>query len=231
MLHLIKLELKKGRFNSYLWGSMIAYGIIASFLMLLYFVEGKAQIDPAFQNYSDMLQVIDIMVRATFIIYASVLLSKLIITEFKDKTMALLFTYPISRKKLIFAKLSIVFVWVFANVIIANLIIDALFIAINSRFGYVSDTLTSEILVQHAIYVVMQALGAAGMSLLPLAFGMRKKSVPATIVSSILIVAVICSNNMGFSLSSIIAIPLSLAAIGILISYLSFRNIDRVDVS
>lgn len=230
MFHLIKLELKKGRFNSYIWGSLIAYGIITGILVLLYFIEGINEIEPAFQNYEEMLQVIDILIRATFIIYASVLLSKLIITEFRDRTMALLFTYPISRKKLIFAKLSIVFAWVFANVIIANLIIDALFIAINSWFGYLSGTLTSEILVQHVINVLMQAVGAAGMSLLPLAFGMRKKSVPATIVSSILIVAIICSNNLGFSLSSIIAIPLSLAAIGILISYLSFRNIDRVDI-
>lgn len=231
MFHLIKLELRKGRLHSYLWGSLIAYGIIACTLMLLYFIEGTAQVDPIFQSYIEMLQVIDITIRATFIVYASVLLSKLIINEFKDKTMALLFTYPISRKKLIFAKLSIVFVWVFANVFIANLIIDTLLIAIDSGFGYLSSTLTSDILVQHAINVVMQAFGAAGMSLLPLAFGMRKKSVPATIVSSILIVTVVCSNNMGFALSSIIAIPLSLAAIGILICYLSFRNIDRVDVS
>ncbi|MCM3785363.1 ABC transporter permease [Neobacillus mesonae] len=230
MNHLIKLELKKGGISSYLWGSVIAYAAIAGFMMILYFAEGPNVEDPPFRNYTEMLEAIDLFVRATFIVYASVMLSKLIISEFRDRTITLLFAYPVSRKKLIAAKLSIVFVWTLLNVIIANLIVGALFISINSGVGYVSDQLTTDVLIQHGVTILLQAVGAAGMSLLPLVLGLRKKSVATTIVSSILIVSIVCSNNMGVSLSSIIAIPLSLAVIGLLITYLSFRNIDRVDI-
>lgn len=230
MLQLIKLELKKGRLTSYLWGSLIAYIAIAGMMMLIYFVDGANIEEPAFRDYADLLSMIDLLVRATFIVYASVLLSKLIISEFKDKTIALLFAYPVSRKKLIFAKLAMVFVWTFVNVIVANLLIDLIMIGVNRVAGYLSDPLQAELLFNHGLQVLMQAFGAAGMSLLPLVAGLRKKSVPATIVSSIAIVAVVCSNNLGFSLSSIIAVPLSLAALGIIITYLSFRHIDRVDV-
>ncbi|AIQ62702.1 hypothetical protein PSTEL_05900 [Paenibacillus stellifer] len=230
MLHLIGLEFKKGRAAGYTWGSLIAWAAIVGMISLIYFVDGNNLADPAFKDQGELLQVIEIMVRATFIIYASALLSKLIISEYKDKTMALLFTYPISRKKLIFAKLIIVFLWCFLNIVIANLLIDALFLAIDSYMGYLPDRLTRHDLFIHEGNVLMQALGAAGMSLLPLVIGLRRKSVAATVASSIFIVMIVCSNNMGFTLSSIIAIPLSLAGLGILITYLSFRNVDQMDV-
>lgn len=230
MLQLVKLELKKGRLTSYLWGALLAYLLIAGLVAVTYFVDGGNIEEPAFRNHAEMLSMIDLIVRATFIIYASVLLSKLIINEFKDKTIALLFAYPVNRKKLIFAKLAMVFVWTFVNVIVANLLLDVLFIWINSVVGYLSDPLETELLLSHGLNVLMQAFGAAGMSLLPLVAGLPKKSVPITIVSSIAIVVIVCSNNLGFTLSSIIAIPLSLAALGIFITYLSFRNIDRADV-
>jgi ABC-type transport system involved in multi-copper enzyme maturation permease subunit len=231
MLHLIKLELKKGRFTGYLWGSLIAYAAIAGLMLLLYLVEGNNAADPPFVDLTELLQAIDLFVSATFIIYASVLLSKLIISEFNDKTMALLFAYPVSRKKIIFAKLSMVFFWTFANVLLANLIIDFILLSVNSRVGYLPETLTLELQIQHGIQVLMQAFGAAGMSLLPLVLGIRKKSVAVTIVSSIIVVMIVNSNNMGFSLSSIIAIPISLAILGIFITYMSFRNIDKVDIA
>lgn len=229
MIHLIKLEFKKGALNSYLWGALLAYVGIAGLTMIIYFTS-QNMVEDGFQNYEDALNVINTFVLATFIIYASVLISKLIINEFKDKTITLLFAYPINRKKLIFAKLSIVFFWTFVHVVLANLLIDALFIVMNHNIGYVSGTLTTTLLVRHAIYVLLQAFGAAGMSLLALAFGLRKKSAAATVASSIFIVMIVCSNMGSFNLSSIIAVPLSLAVLGILITYLSFRNIDRVDV-
>ena len=76
----------------------------------------------------------------------------------------------------------------------------------------------------------INALASSGMGLIPLYFGMRKKSVPATIVSAILIVSIVCSNNGGYSLSNIIAIPIALSIVGVFIAYLSIRNIEHVDV-
>ncbi|MFD1407786.1 ABC transporter permease [Kroppenstedtia eburnea] len=230
MMHLIKLEFKKKLFNGYLWGSLLAYVGIAVVSLLLYFFIPMGPGENPFHSYSSMLTLMDTLVRATFVIYASVLISKLIINEFRDKTIGLLFAYPVNRKKLIFAKLSIVFSWTFVNIILANLLVDALLIGVNSVVGEVSGTLTTSLLTQHAIYILTQAVGAAGMSLLSLVLGLRKKSVVATVVSSIFIVLIVVSNTNGFSLSSITAIPLTLAALGVFFTYLSFRNIDRVDV-
>ncbi|OWA35859.1 hypothetical protein B9G55_08185 [Saccharibacillus sp. O16] len=231
MLHLVKLELKKGSLRGYVYGALIAYAAIAAFLLLLYFFEGSDSSAPAFGSQLEILGIVNTMVGATFVVYSSALLSRLVIGEFKDKTMALLFAYPVNRKQLIFAKLSIVFAWCFANIVIGNIVIDAIMLTVNHYTGMVGGELSGSQLMQHVGFVLLQGVGAAGMSLLPLLVGLPRRSVPATIVSSIFIVSIINSNNGGFSLSSIIAIPLSLAAVGIFGAYLSFRNIDKADVA
>ncbi|MDO3409825.1 ABC transporter permease [Saccharibacillus sp. CPCC 101409] len=231
MMHLVKLELKKGNLARHIRGTLIACAIIIAVMLMMYFIKDSDSSGAVFKNQLDMLGGIDTLTRATFIIYASSLLSSLIIGEYKDNTMSLLFAYPISRKQLMFAKLSIVFVWCFFSIALTNLLTDALMLTIDSHFGYAGTPVSSGDLLLHAGSVLTQAVGAAGMSLLPLVIGLRRKSVSATIISSIFIVMIVASNNFGVSLSSIVAIPLSLAAIGVLGTYLSFRNIDRADVA
>lgn len=229
MLHLIKLELMKGRKRSFLWGAIISYAIIAGLMLLVFLVD--TSIEEVFRNDAEMLTMIDILTRVTFVIYASVLLSRLIIREYKDRTMELLFTYPVSRKKLIFAKLMIVALWTFINIVLSNLLISTIMLSANKMTGTFPMVMTPEGLYQYYLKSVIQAVAATGMSLLPLVFGIRRKSEAATIVSSILIVTVVSSNSTGFNLSSIIAIPLTLAALGVFVAYLSFRNIDHADIS
>ena len=73
-------------------------------------------------------------------------------------------------------------------------------------------------------------LSASGIALIPLYFGMRKYSIPTTIISSIIIVSVTSSNSGNFTLNDIIIIPITLAIVGLGIAYLAIRNIERVDV-
>lgn len=230
MLHLIKLEFKKNKFKGNLLGVGIANIIISLFITLLYFDPVISE-DVGILTYQEALFAIDTFIRATFIIYASVLLAKFVIEEYKSKTISLMFTYPVNRKKLIFAKLIIVALWTFLVIVASNIFVTGVFLTIDHSNHLIPETLDEGVIAKHAWNVLLNAVAAAGMSLIPLFFGMLKKSVPATVVSSIIIVAAICSNNNGFSLSMIIAVPLSLAAIGVLISYLSFRNIDKVDLT
>jgi hypothetical protein len=44
-------------------------------------------------------------------------------------------------------------------------------------------------------------------------------------------VAIVCSNNNGNSLSSIVAIPIILAVIGVSIAYLAVKKTERLDVT
>ncbi|MEK5040552.1 ABC transporter permease [Sporosarcina sp. FSL K6-3457] len=229
MLNLMRLEMKKFKLRSYIKSAIITNLIVAAVLVAVLFI-AKAEGELAFQNYSEALSAIDSMVRATFIIFAATLISKLIIGEFKNKTITTLFLYPINRKKLIAAKLAIVIIFTFCFVIISNVFITVVFSFTASSFNLLPDTLTVTMITQHTPAVLMNAIATAGICLIPLYFGMKKYSVPTTIISSILIVLVISSNNGGFSLNDIIIIPISLALVGISIAYFAIRNIEKLDV-
>ena len=229
MFHLMKLELKKFKLQSNVIGAIIASIIILGFIILLGFAE-NADGAIIFISYSESFLVIDTFVRATFIIFAATLISKIIISEFKDKTITVLFMYPISRKKLMAAKLLVIMLFTFFAIVLANVFVSSVFYLISLNADFVQDTLTITEVQKIAIKMVMNAVAATGMSLIPLFFGMRKYSVPTTIISSILIVTLVCSNNNGLTLNDIIAIPISLACIGLFIAYLAIRNIEKVDV-
>ena len=225
----MRLEMKKFKLVSYTKGVVIANIVIAAMFVAILFIS-KAEGETAFGDYLESMSVIDSMVRATFIIFASALIAKLIIGEFKNKTITTLFLYPINRKKLIAAKLAIVILFTFCSIIVSNLFVTAVFSFMANKFNLISDTLTMAMITQHVPAVLMNAVAASGMCLIPLYFGMKKYSVPATIISSILIVMIVSSNSGNFSLNDIILIPIALALIGISIAYFAIRNIEKADL-
>ena len=229
MLNLMKLEMKKNKMGWYFRGAVIANLIMVLFMCLMPYVEGTDG-EPAFTGLAEALSVIGTIVRVTFVIFAAVLFSKLIIDEYKKNTISVLFTYPIQRKKIICAKILLITAITFIAIVVSNVFVSGTFNMFNQYFNLVPNDLSSDWLSPALINIIVQAIAATGMSLICLYFGMRKKSVPVTIVSSFLIIGLVNSNNMGHSLSNIIAIPLSLAAIGVIIAYVTFRNIDRVDI-
>ena len=230
MLKLIKLELKKNKFNGSWLGILIANLCIMGLVALMYFDPETLENELVFIDFADAFSAIDTFVRATFIIYASVLIAKFVIEEYKNKTMSLMFSYPISRKKLIAAKLTIIFTWTFLTITLSNVVISGVLVLVNNYFGYIPGTLEMDTVINYVLKMLLNTVSAAGLSLIPLFFGMWKKSVPGTIVSAVLIVSIFSSSSGGFSLYSIIAVPIILAAIGILVAYLSIRNVDKVDL-
>lgn len=69
------------------------------------------------------------------------------------------------------------------------------------------------------------------MALIPVFFGMMKYSVPATITSSILIIAILSSsiNGNGTNLFSFTAVPVALGIFGFIIAYLVVSKAVKKD--
>ena len=225
----MKMELKKVKLGWYVKGAIVANLLIVSLLFLISYIE-KLEGNIAILNYDEAFIIVGALVRATFIIFAAVLIAKLIIEEFRNKTISVLFTYPIGRKKLIGVKLLIVGLLTFNTIIISNVFVLVSFIALNSYFHFIPGTFSTDALVQQFLSIITFAFAATGTSLISLYFGMRNYSVPATIISSIFIVALISSHNPVFSVASIVYIPLFFALIGILIAFWSIRNIEKADI-
>ncbi|MCP1165653.1 MULTISPECIES: ABC transporter permease [Bacillus] len=229
MLRLMKLELKKFKIGWYVRGAIIANIAI---LALLIFTSIVSQIegDPEMRDPQMVLLMASTLVRATFIIFGSVLIARLIIGEYKNKTILLMFSYPINRKKMMLSKLVITATLTFITVILSNILVVGMFFGIDSYFSILPNPFTVDQLMQEGIKLVPLAIATAGMSLIPLYFGMRKRSVPTTIVSSLIVVSIAMNSNPTFTTATFLPLQLALAAIGGVIAYYGIKNIEKEDV-
>lgn len=231
MLNLIKLEIKKFKLMSTLKGVTIANIILIGIICSIFFIS-KNEGDVPFKNYGEFLLLSDTIIRATFIVYASTILSKLIIDEFRNKTINLMFIYPINRKKVLVSKLLIVSAFTFVTIIFSNIVIALILNFVNIFINLFPTGLTLSVLTNYGVHIFINAIAASGMALIPLFFGMRKKSTSSTIVSAVILVCILCSNNGGkAALTSILPVSLTIGVIGLLVAYFTMKDIETIDVN
>ncbi|MRN53131.1 ABC transporter permease [Paenibacillus monticola] len=229
MLKLIALEIRKNKLAGILKGVLYANLAILAFMILVVFID-QSEADSTFVSYADVFEGLYVFVKSTYIIFAAILLSKLVIEEYKNNTITLLFMYPISRKKLITAKLIIVFLFTLVNIVVAEIVIGGILVGINHYVNVVPGQLTWSMLSVELVKVGTSAVYAAGIGLIPLFFGMRKKSVPTTIVAAVLLVSLISSGFDEFRLGNMAAVSIVLAVVGMGVAYLSIRKIETADI-
>lgn len=167
----------------------------------------------------------NMLVRATLIVWQGVLIAKLIVEEYQNKTMTLLYTYPLNRRKLIAAKLifiiSIMLLFHFASGIFQNSMVYFL----SQKMSFL--TYVWEPIVPRILVVVSTIL----LSLIPLSVGMNMRSSIATIVVSVIIV-VFASNSQGSTagLLSIPVIAIILGGIGLIVTAITVRSMVKADL-
>ncbi|SFJ28145.1 MULTISPECIES: ABC transporter permease [unclassified Bacillus (in: firmicutes)] len=224
MLNLMRLELMKFKLWPVMKGSFIAILVISGVIAL-------AMLDGEFKSYDEVFRYIDVFVKATFMIFGASLIAKFIIQEFTEKTMTVMFMYPINRKKMMIAKLFIIMIFTFLSIVISDIVIFSLLYVVNVYYSVITEPLTMTILLQNASKLLMNAIAATGISLIPLYFGMKKYSVRTTIVSAVIIMSLLTSSLGGhYSLYDIILIPIILACVGLVVAYMTVRKIEQVDL-
>lgn len=231
MFKLIRLEIKKFK----LWGTIKGVAISCLCLLGIMFAGVLSSThEKEFQTMPMLFEMLRIISEATFLIYSSVILSKIVIGEYKNKTIMNMFMYPIDRKKLIIAKLIIVWIFTFVTIVLANLIIGGVLIVINNNFCKLwMDKFTISSLLNIAEKDIAITFCSSFISFIPLLLGMRKKSVPACIVSSVIVVMFVCSTgSSGFKIpyNFIILKNLVFGIIGILILWISIMKIEKYDL-
>lgn len=229
MLNIMKLEMKKYKMRGSVIGGFITTLIWMAFIILINYDE-----ESVMKNYEDVIGFINITVSCTFIIFAATLIAKYIINEYKDKTITVLFMYPIPRKKFLISKLIIISAFTFIFGIISKLIIFSGVYFFNQYAHFFEQELTSNFLWKNGVELIINSFLMSCVSLIPLYFGMRKHSVSTTIVSSVIISLLLYSNvsvsGSNFTLSSIVIIPTIVSIVGLLIAYSVIHRIEQKDV-
>ena len=234
MLNLIKLEWNKHHIGRYFKSFFLCVISIYGFVVLLS-LDAKNDIDGAMSSFQEFMFLVYILSNITFIIFGSIILSRLIISEFRTKTMQVMFTYPIKRKKLLIAKLALTYLFTAGILFTSIWLMQIITYFLQPSLGLFEGTVTLQDLVATLPKTLTNAFMMGAIALIPLFFGMRKKSTATTITSatliSFLINGTVSNSGDTFSLANSIVIPVILALLGIGIAYVSIRNIDEKDVA
>lgn len=230
MLKLMSLEIRKHKLLHIFKSAAIANLILLAFFGVVILID-RSEAERTFESYRDMFDGLFVIVKGVYIIFAAVLLGRLVISEYRNNTISLLFMYPIPRKKLMTAKLIIVFLFTLLTITCSTVLLGAILIGINQFVDIIPGQLTDEIVLTQLVKIGIGALYAAGIGLIPLYVGMRKKSVSATIVTGVLVVSLISSGFDQFRLGDLAAVSIFLSLLGIGVAYMSIRNIETEDIT
>lgn len=226
MLKLMRLELKKNNFASYIKKALIANLCIVIFLFFMLYLDR----DLISTGSKEFFLITDSITRMVFIVFSGVLISKLIIEEYNDKTIALMFTYPINRKKILIAKLAIIIFFTFISITLTKLLVTSFLSILSNYLHFINENMTTLMIWEHFKNTILYDLSASGMSLVALYFGMRQKSVKTTIIASTIIAIFLGISNEKLTVASFIIFPITLTFIGLAITYISIDNIDQKDI-
>lgn len=183
MLKLMKLEVRKNNIRTYFVASVIAcIGLIG----FIYFVAYVAQVEnePDFQNYANIFLFTSVISMFVFCILSTVMYSRFVIEEYKGKKMLLMFSYPVSRKKVLLAKMAIVILFTTVAMILSMIPPFVIFSVTESFAPIVDDTLSLDLLLSIIKVLLVLSISVNGIGIIAMRIGFIKKSVPTTIVSS-----------------------------------------------
>lgn len=230
MMQLMRLELKKYKLQYHIIGVIIAILLIMAFITIS-LVDSMTDPTQTKDTYESTFMAINLLITVIFLVYSSVLISKIVISEYNNKTIMILFCYPVSRKKLMITKLLMVSIFTIIAMTISYLCCTLYLIVMDYYFDMVQGTFNRSYLNPYILEAVTSIVMSGVLSLIPFVIGMQKKSVPITIVSSLLVIflrQVIITKNMEYRETLpqlIIVVILTLIAI----KYTFYKKVNELD--
>ena len=194
MRNLIALELKR-RLRPYHIATLICGVTMLGFQYLMAAIPYMDPTEPdaeLFSQYPFLMGITCLVCMAMFSILSAVMASRFVVEEYSGKRAILLLSYPISREKVLCAKLVLVFAYTVGAMLLCGAVIQAVFFLTESLFPLCSDKLTINVFLQSLGFLLSCSILAGLLGVVSLWFGFRKKSVSMTIVASVVLVTIVC---------------------------------------
>ena len=233
MLKLVRLEWKKNNIGKYIKGVIIMAALLGLFVFALVFLgiandpDGTLDAAPG----TDVISApIELFTSMAFLIYTSVMLATFIVSAYKNKTMNLMFSYPIKRQKILASQMIAVWTFNFAALILTKLAIYmcVFFGAKFMQSSFVVDFSIGSL--SFYIQLILKSVVIVSMSFIALFVGMALKSSKATIVTSFLLIFLTQANIGDFTMAGNAVFPIILTAISLLFAALSIVNVESKDL-
>lgn len=228
MLKLIRLEWKKNRIGKYVRNAFILSGVL---LLMLLMVAGELESSETELSYGDSMikASVDMFTNLSFIIFSGVMLAAFIVNTYKDKTINLMFSYPISRKMILGSQMAAVWIFNFIALVLSKIVICAVLVAVRELIAISAEGIVlgsgmfyAQILVDSAVMV--------SISFVALPVGMLMKSSKATIIAAVVIVCFTQGNIGSYTLIGNMAFYMILLAVSVVSVLASLGRVETKDV-
>ena len=232
---LIKLEWEKYEIGKYIRNAAILIVLLVIFNYAMTFLgiandPDTGVPDMAISNMGVSTNV-ELLTDITFLIFAAAMHATFIIGAYKNKTMNLMFLYPLNRKKIMAAKMLAVCIFCFAGIVIAKLAcygVSNLGFMMGQKASFPMDY--NMLSVSFYIQLLIRSAATISISLLALLIGMIAKSSKVTVISSFLLIILMQGNVGGATLKDNLAVPIVLMAISVLAAILIVQRGEKKDV-
>ena len=233
MLKLIKLEWKKNNIVKYIRNAVIVTSLLCLFIFALAFLgiaddpDGTLDAAPGMNTISSPIELFTGM---AFLIFTSVMLASFIVSAYKNKTMNLMFTYPVKRQKILASQMIAVWVFNFAALVLSKLVI---YLCIFTCARYMRSSFVIDFdmgSLSFYIQLILKSFVIVSMSFIALFAGMAVKSSKTVIITSFLLIFLTQTNIGDFTMADNAVFPLVLTAVSFGFAVLSICNVENKDL-
>lgn len=227
MLNLMKLEIKKYKLRGYVGILFIIIAGLCLFTTIAIYGTKQDHTNSIWPIY----RLVNAGILETMAIYSSVLMAKVTIEEYSKRTILIMFTYPINRKKIIVSKLLLVSLYTMISVVIANIFCFAYLLVFDNMTNEIQGSVWNFNSLNFLLYVLIGVIGSGIFSLLPFSIGLIRKSIPATIVSSfgvIFIMQTIISQTSSIQEYGVATVLVCLIIV-LFTVFISTKKVDSLD--
>lgn len=234
MLKLIKLEWQKNNIKKYIRNAVILAIVLCVFVFAFAYLgianDPDTGVPDTVNGYSGISAAIELFTSMSFLVFTSVMLSAFIVSAYKNKTMNLMFSYPIKRQRILISQMLAVWIFNFITLVLTKLLLYAC-VLIGSYFMVSSFSIDFQMTsVGFYIQLLTKSIVIVTMSFIALFIGMAMKSSKATIISSFLLIVLTQANIGDFTMSNNIVFPIGLTLISIIFAFLSIYGIEKKDL-
>lgn len=231
MWKLIKLEWKKNNIGKSIRNAAILAAVLCLFVFLVAYF-GIAD-DPNSVNIETetVSEYVEVFPSISFLVFTSTMLSSFIVKAYNNKTMNLMFSYPIKRQKILISQMLAVWIFNFIALTFIKLLIYGC-IVLGSQFMESSLLLDFDMTsMGFYIQLIVKSVVTVTMSFIALFIGMAmKKSSKATIVSSLLLIMLTQANIGDLTMANNAVFPAILTTISLVFAFFSIRGAETKDL-
>lgn len=230
MLKLIKLEWKKNNIRKYIRNAAIVTAILLIFIIgTARELDSDLSMEMAGYGKSGIISAVEVFTHMSYIVFTGVMLSSFIVSAYENKTIHLMFSYPIKRQKILLSKIAAV--WIF-NFFALSLSKIAIYLVLLLTKSYTQIS-TASIPMNTPVFwidIILSTTAMISISCISLLVGLKMKSSKATIITSVILVCFTQGNIGAYTLADSVPFYVFLLFLSFVSVFLSVYHAEIKDV-